>query len=177
MWKVVSFKSIAKLFCELIPNVYMFMILAIFVMCSQYGVKHMAAITVGNRCVLLLIAAFCFILCCRYINEYSHDFALAGPTSVFNMISKEDKNKLKEAQSHSQQQKSSKMAAAAPPPTSGKMIQPPAGPAGVPTASDAKFQWGSGAGFQPFAKDPEKQRRYEAFLARSKGSKAGQLCN
>ena len=97
-------------------------------------------------------------------------FAVAGPTSVFDMISKEDKNRLKEAQSHPQHQKSSKMAAVAPPSASGKMAQPPAS---VPTASDAKFQWGSGAGFQPFAKDPEKQRRYEAFLARSKGSRAG----
>ncbi|XP_072013289.1 G patch domain-containing protein 1-like [Amphiura filiformis] len=107
-----------------------------------------------------------FTLSAKQRAEMLGEEQLPGQSSVFDMISKEDKNKLKEAQS--QQRKPSSTSAV--PPT--RAAPPPPPPAGIPTASDPKFQWGSGTGFQPFAKDPEKQRRYEAFLNRSKGSKA-----
>ena len=39
-------------------------------MCPQNGIKHNAAITVLNQCLLFLIAALCFIVCCGHINEH-----------------------------------------------------------------------------------------------------------
>ena len=39
-------------------------------MCLQNRIKHKAAITVYNQCLLLLIAALNFIVCCGHINRY-----------------------------------------------------------------------------------------------------------
>ena len=36
---------------------------------TKRKIRHKAAITVHKQCELLLIAALCFILCRRYINE------------------------------------------------------------------------------------------------------------
>ena len=41
-------------------------------MCPQNRITLEAAITVCNQCLLLPIAALCFILCCGHINKYGH---------------------------------------------------------------------------------------------------------
>ena len=46
-------------------------------MCPQNRIKHKAAITVRNQCLLLVIAALCFILFCGHIK---------GALDKFNII-------------------------------------------------------------------------------------------
>ena len=90
-----------------------------------------------------------------------------GPTSVFDMISKDDKDKMKQAQNRLSENQSSSTTA----PFSGRQSHqaPPSMSMNTPTANDPNVKWGMGGGFQPFAKEPEKQMRYEAFLEKSKG--------
>ncbi|XP_077982414.1 G patch domain-containing protein 1-like [Glandiceps talaboti] len=87
---------------------------------------------------------------------------LPGPSSVFDMMSKEDKEKMKTAQNRLTSSKFSDTPTSQPTATSTVTTTP---------ASNTPLFSGSVGDFKPFAKDPAKQKRYEEYLERRKSGR------